>query len=80
MAPAVKADLRDIYHAETREAARAAIDVFREKYGAKYERAVTCLTKDAEALTAFFDFPAEHSHDRRQCFFQRKTASGVHRA
>ncbi len=30
------------------------------KYAAKYEKAVTCLTKDREALLAFFDFPAEH--------------------
>ena len=27
---------------------------------AKYEKAVACLTKDREALLAFFDFPAEH--------------------
>ena len=31
-----------------------------EKYGAKYEKAVTCLTKDREALLAFYDFPADH--------------------
>jgi putative transposase len=30
------------------------------KYGAKYNKAVTCQTKDREALLAFFDFPAEH--------------------
>ncbi|GHE04212.1 hypothetical protein GCM10008024_30650 [Allgaiera indica] len=33
---------------------------FEEKYGAKYARSVTCLTKDTEALLAFHDFPAEH--------------------
>ena len=60
MQPAVSADLRDISHAETRAAALAAIETFREKYGTKYERGVACLTKDAEALLAFFDFPAEH--------------------
>ena len=38
----------------------AAIDVFADKYGAKHEKAVACLTKDREALLAFFDFPAEH--------------------
>ena len=26
----------------------------------KYDKAVACLTKDREALLAFFDFPAEH--------------------
>src|SRR5215207_4987178 len=56
----MKADLREIYGAPTRAAAEGAIDVFAEKYGAKYDKAVVCLTKDREALLAFFDFPAEH--------------------
>jgi putative transposase len=56
----MKADLREIYGAPTRAIAEAAIDVFFEKYGAKYEKAVACLTKDRDALLAFFDFPAEH--------------------
>ena len=30
------------------------------KYGAKYEKAVTCLIKDRDALLTFYDFPAEH--------------------
>ena len=34
--------------------------MFADKYGAKYEKAVACLTKDRDALLAFFDFPAEH--------------------
>ena len=56
----MKTDLREIYGAPTRAAAEAAIDLFADKYGAKYEKAVACLTKDREALLAFFDFPAEH--------------------
>jgi transposase-like protein len=60
MGPSVKADLREVWQAETRAAAEAAIAVFAEKYAAKYERAVTCLTKDQDALLTFFDFPAEH--------------------
>lgn len=36
------------------------MDSFAEKYGAKYEKAVTCLTKDKEALLTFCDFPADH--------------------
>ncbi|ABE64898.1 transposase, mutator type (plasmid) [Nitrobacter hamburgensis X14] len=56
----MKADLREIYDAPTRAAAEVAIDVFAEKYGAKYDKAVVCLTKDRETLLAFFDFPAEH--------------------
>ena len=46
--------------AETRVDAEAAFDLFIEKYGVKYEKAVACLTKDREALLTFYDFPAEH--------------------
>jgi len=60
MGPTGKSDLRDIWQAETRAAAEAAIDTFAEKYRTKYDKAVACLTKDREALLAFFDFPAEH--------------------
>ncbi|MEM7711948.1 MAG: IS256 family transposase [Pseudomonadota bacterium] len=58
--PAAKADLREIWQAEIRVDAEAAMTTFAAKYGAKYDRAVTCLTKDREALLAFFDFPAQH--------------------
>ena len=40
--------------------AEVAIDVFAEKYGAKHDKAVECLTKDRETMLAFYDFPAEH--------------------
>ena len=56
----MKADLREINGAPTRAAAEAAIDVFVDKDGAKYEKVVARSTKDREALLAFFDFPAEH--------------------
>jgi transposase-like protein len=56
----MKADLREIYGAPSRAAAEMAINVFADKYGAKYDKAVACLTKDRETLLAFFDFPAEH--------------------
>lgn len=55
-----KDDLHQIWMAESREAAEKAMALFEEKYSAKYPRAVTCLTKDAVALLAFYDFPAEH--------------------
>ncbi len=58
--PAAKQDLREIWQAPDRTTAEAAIATFAEKYGAKYEKAVTCLTKDREALLTFYDFPAEH--------------------
>ena len=60
MHPTVTADLREVSRAQTRAAALAAVEVFKEKYGVKYERGVTCLTKDVDALLAFYDFPAEH--------------------
>jgi putative transposase len=56
----MKKDLREIHGAPTRAEAEVAIGVFAEKYGAKYARAVECLTKDRETLLAFYDFPAEH--------------------
>ncbi|WP_247282083.1 IS256 family transposase [Bradyrhizobium sp. 134] len=56
----MKKDLREVYWAPNRAAADAAIDVFAEKYRAKYGRAVECLAKDRDALLAFYDFPAEH--------------------
>ena len=55
-----KADLHAIYEAENRDAAEDALDRFVAKYGAKYDKAVHCLTKDREALLAFYDLPAEH--------------------
>jgi putative transposase len=58
--PGMKADLREVYLAPSRAAAEVAIDVFAEKYGARYGKAVACLTKDRRALLAFYDFPAEH--------------------
>lgn len=57
---AMKEDLREIHAAPTRAVAETAMAVFVEKYGAKYARAAECLTKDREALLAFYDMPAEH--------------------
>lgn len=58
--PGMKQDLREIYLSPDRAAAETAIGLFVEKYGAKYGKAVECLTKDHESLLAFYDFPAEH--------------------
>ena len=55
-----KSDLHQIWLAETREMATKAFDHFLEKYGPKYEAACSCLSKDRDALLAFYDFPAEH--------------------
>jgi putative transposase len=58
--PAAKQDLREIWQAPDRATAEAAIATFSEKYAAKYQKAVSCLTKDRDALLTFYDFPAEH--------------------
>ena len=46
--------------AETKATAELAFDAFIESYALKYERAADCLSKDRDALLAFYDFPAEH--------------------
>lgn len=58
--PKAKADLHEIWQAETRALGQKAFDHFIEKYGVKYEAACECLKKDREVLLTFYDFPAEH--------------------
>lgn len=58
--PRAKADLHQIWMAETRAAASQAFDAFLEKYQAKYQAACDCLKKDRDVLLTFYDFPAEH--------------------
>lgn len=55
-----KAALHEIWMAPTRAQAIAAFDHFVKTYGAKYPKATDKLTKDRDALLAFYDFPAEH--------------------
>jgi len=55
-----KRALQDIWMAETKVDAIAALAAFAETYRTKYEKAVECLTKDRDVLFAFYDFPAEH--------------------
>ncbi|MBK8909102.1 MAG: IS256 family transposase, partial [Rhodospirillales bacterium] len=55
-----KTDIHEIWMAAGRAEATAALDRFAAKYVKKYSKAVECLTKDREALLAFYDFPAEH--------------------
>jgi len=55
-----KADLHEIWMADTKDDAGKAFDLFCAKYQVKYEKAVACLKKDRDALLTFFDFPAEH--------------------
>jgi putative transposase len=55
-----KRALQEIWMAETKKDAVAALEAFVETYQIKYERAADCLTKDRDALLAFYDFAAEH--------------------
>ena len=60
-----KAELNDIWMAESRAAAEQAFDKFLLSYEAKYPKASECLHKDRSALLTFYDFPALHwSHIR----------------
>ncbi len=56
----VKAHLREMYTAATKEEALKAYEEFLILYQAKYERACECLKKDKDVLFTFYDFPAEH--------------------
>jgi len=58
--PKAKADLHEIWQAETLADANKAFDHFMEKYQAKYQAACDCLRKDRDVLLTFYDFPAEH--------------------
>ena len=58
--PKAKRSLQEIWMAETKAAAEAALDAFIDSYALKYEKAADCLAKDRDALLAFYDFPAEH--------------------
>ncbi|MER7835334.1 IS256 family transposase [Streptomyces sp. NPDC096040] len=58
--PGAKKAIQDIYNAEDKQHARAAIKTFAQLYGAKFPKAVKKITDDEAELLAFFDFPAEH--------------------
>ncbi|GGD30272.1 hypothetical protein GCM10011358_12890 [Sinisalibacter lacisalsi] len=57
MQPTVKTDLREIWQAKTRAAAETAMETFAEKYGAKYEKALTCLTKKTRGAARLLRLP-----------------------
>jgi transposase-like protein len=58
--PAARRALAEIRDAEDRGHAETALREFERTYGAKYPKAVEKITKDRDALLAFYDFPAEH--------------------
>jgi transposase-like protein len=58
--PAARRALAEIRDAEDRDHALRAINALAAEFGAKWPKAVAKIVDDAEALLAFFDFPAEH--------------------
>lgn len=58
--PKVKAELHEIWMAESREDAHKAFARTLKRFEAKYPQAMDCLAKDRDALLAFYDYPAEH--------------------
>jgi len=65
--------------AETKNDALVALDLFVDTYGAKYEKALDCLTRDRDVLLAFYDFPAEHWRHLRTTTRSRARCHGTAR-
>ena len=58
--PGAKAALAEIWNAEDKDHARAAVKVFVADYGTKWPKAAAKITEDLDVLLAFYDYPAVH--------------------
>jgi transposase-like protein len=58
--PGAKKALAEIWGAEDKLHARAAVWAFSAAYGTKFPTAAAKITDDADELLAFFDYPCEH--------------------
>jgi transposase-like protein len=58
--PGAKKALAEIWNAEDKDHALAAVKAFEGAYGAKFPKAAAKITDDAGELLAFYDYPAEH--------------------
>jgi transposase-like protein len=58
--PGAKKALQEIWNAENKDKARAAVKAFVKAYGAKFPKATAKITGSEEELLAFYDYPAEH--------------------
>ena len=56
---AFMADMKLIYTAPTKEAARMELDIFSEKWSSKYRYAIQSQERNWDDLTVFFEFPLE---------------------
>ena len=62
--PGARKALAEIWNAEDKQHAAAAVKSFEAAYGAKFPKAVAKITDGIEELLAFYDYPAEHQqHD-----------------
>src|SRR5229473_5980457 len=58
--PGAKKALAEIWNAEDKNHALAAVNAFDAAYGAKFPKAAAKITDDLGQLLAFYDYPAEH--------------------
>ena len=58
--PGAKKAMAEIWNAEDKTHARAAVKAFDALYGVKWPKAVAKITEDVHELLAFYDYPAEH--------------------
>ena len=58
--PGAKKALAEIWGAEDKPHALAAVKAFEAAYGARFPKATAKITDDEEELLAFYDYPAEH--------------------
>lgn len=52
-------DLKLVYNAPTKEAAKMELDIFEQKWGSKYPYAIRSWQTNWDELTSFYDFPLE---------------------
>ncbi len=52
-------DLKLVYNAPTKEAAKMELDLFEQKWGSKYPYAIRSWRANWDELTSFYDFPLE---------------------
>ena len=57
--PGARKALAEIWNAEDKPHARAAVKAFEAAYGAKFPKATVKITDDVEELLAFYDYPAD---------------------
>ncbi len=58
--PGAKKALAEIWNAEDKDHARAAVKAFAGAYGAKFPKAAAKITEDEDELLAFYDYPVQH--------------------